>query len=99
LPLLCKALHKKGKVERWHKSLKGECIWRKSLADLEHAQETISIYVDYYSLARLHRAIGYITPSDMLNGRQHEIHAVRDEKLRFGRERRRDAVAIASGRV
>lgn len=87
-------LQSNGKIERWHKSLKGECIRRKSLTDLEQAQAVIDIYVDYYNRARLHSAIGYIAPFDMLNGRQAEIHAARDEKLRLGREKRRHEFAI-----
>lgn len=82
-----------GKIERWHKSLKGECIRHKSLTDLEQAQETIDIYIAYYNQARLHSAIGYITPFDMLNGRQSQIHSTREEKLRLGREKRKNSIA------
>ena len=78
-----------GKIERWHKSLKGECIRRKSLTDLEQAAGVVEAYVDYYNLARLHSAVGYVTPADMLAGRGREIYATRDEKLSLGRERRR----------
>jgi hypothetical protein len=34
--------------------------------------------VDYYNFVRLLSAIGYVTPQDMLAGRQGEIHAARD---------------------
>ena len=34
-------------------------------------------------------ATGYITPKDMLAGRQQEIHAERDRKLEAVREQRR----------
>ena len=88
-----------GKIERWHKSLKGECVRRKSLTDLEQAQETIDAYVDYYNQVRLHSAIGYVTPTDMLKGRQREIHAARDEKLRCGRETRRKEVVTMNGQI
>jgi putative transposase len=37
--------------------------------------------VDHYNTVRLHSAIGYVTPHDMLAGRQAEIHAARDRKL------------------
>jgi len=45
----------------------------------------------------LHRAIGYVTPHDMLAGRQPEIHAARDRKLeqaRHQRQLRRAAVSM-----
>jgi hypothetical protein len=37
---------------------------------------------------RLNSAVGYITPKDMLAGRQHEIHAERDRKLEAARKQR-----------
>jgi len=41
-----------------------------------------------YNDARLNSAIGYITPKDMLAGRQQEIHAERDRKLEEARKQR-----------
>ncbi|MFH0980081.1 MAG: hypothetical protein V2A79_00895 [Planctomycetota bacterium] len=40
---------------------------------------------------RLHRAIGYVTPKDKLDGRAAEIFAERDRQLAAARERRRAA--------
>ena len=37
---------------------------------------------------RLNSAIGYITPKDMIAGRQQEIHAERDRKLKEARKQR-----------
>jgi len=37
---------------------------------------------------RLNSATGYITPKDMLAGRQSEIHAERDRKLEAARKQR-----------
>jgi len=39
---------------------------------------------------RLNSATGYITPKDMLGGRQQEIHAERDRKLEAAREQRKN---------
>jgi hypothetical protein len=39
----------------------------------------------------LHSAIGYITPSDKLEGREDEIFAARDAKIEDARRRRADA--------
>ena len=45
-------------------------------------------YIDHYNNVRLNSAIGYITPKDMLAGRQQEIHAERDRKLEVARKQR-----------
>ena len=45
-------------------------------------------YVAHYNNVRLNSAIGYITPKDMLGGRQREIHAARDRKLEEARKQR-----------
>ena len=46
-------------------------------------------FVTHYNTVRLHAAIGYVTPKDMLEGRQAEIHAERDRKLEAARKERR----------
>jgi Integrase core domain len=55
----------------------------------EDAKRLIQQYVDRYNYIRLHSAIGYVTPNDMLAGRQIEIHAQRDRKLEAARQQRR----------
>ena len=85
-----------GKIERWHKSLKQECIRPLTPLTLDDARRLIQAYVDRYNTVRLHSAIGYVTPQDMLLGRQAEIHAERDLKLdqaRRLRQLRRQQVA------
>lgn len=77
-----------GKIERWHKSLKQECIRPRTPLTLEDARRLIASYVDHYNTVRLHSAIGYVTPQDMLVGRQTEIHAARDRKLEEARRQR-----------
>src|ERR1700704_4386495 len=77
-----------GKLERWHKSLKSECIRPLTPLTLEDARRLIQSYVDRYNGVRLHSAIGYVTPQDMLTGRQAEIHAARDGKLEQARRQR-----------
>jgi putative transposase len=70
-----------GKIERWHKSLKGEWIRPRTPLSLDDARRLVVGYVEHYSNVRLNSAIGYLTPMDMLSGRQQEIHAERDRKL------------------
>ena len=77
-----------GKLERWHKSLKSECIRPLTPLTVEDARRLIQSYVDRYNTVRLHSAIGYVTPQDMLAGRQAEIHAARDRKLEQARRQR-----------
>jgi len=77
-----------GKLERWHKSLKSECIRPGTPLTREDAVRLIQTYVDHYNTVRLHSAIGYVTPHDILAGRQAEIHATRDRKLEEARHQR-----------
>ena len=77
-----------GKIERWHKSLKSECIRPGTPLSLEDARRLVEGYVEYYNNARLNSATGYITPKDVLARRQQEIHAERDRKLEAARQQR-----------
>jgi len=70
-----------GKIERWHRSLKSEWIRPQTPLSLDDAQRLVHGYVEHYNKVRLHGAIAYITPKDMLVGRQAQIHAERDRKL------------------
>jgi putative transposase len=79
-----------GKLERMHGTLKQECIRPKCPGSLEEAREIVAEYVKYYNTKRLHSAIGYVTPQDMLEGRQAEIHQARDRKLELARQRRKE---------
>ena len=85
-----------GKIERWHKSLKSECIRPGTPLSLDDALRLVQRYVEHYNHVRLNSAIGYITPKHMLAGRQQEIQVDRDRKLETAREhhknrRQRDA--------
>jgi putative transposase len=78
------------KIERWHKSLKGECIRSGTPLSLDDAGRLVQGHVDHYNNIRLNSATGYITPKDMLAGRQQEIHRDRDRKLELARQIRKD---------
>ena len=75
-------------MERWHESLKTECIRPACPADVEQARRLVASYVERYNTVRLHSAIGYITPTDKLAGLEHVIFAERDRKLEEARTRR-----------
>jgi transposase InsO family protein len=79
-----------GKLERWHGSLKRECIRPAAPASLEEAQRRVAAFVEHYNHVRLHSALGYITPSDKLHGREKEIFDQRDRKLEEARRRRQE---------
>jgi putative transposase len=78
-----------GKIERWHKSLKSECIRPMTPLSLEDAIRVVGEYVEYYNGSRLHSSIGYITPADKLAGKEQEIFTARDRKLDTAREMRK----------
>lgn len=78
-----------GKLERFHKTLKGDCIRVKTPLSLEEARQIVDKFIHYYNTVRLHSAIGYVTPNDKLLGREKEIFKERDRKLETARERRR----------
>jgi putative transposase len=80
-----------GKIERWHRSVKSECIRPGVPLSLEDAQRLVADYVRRYNELRLHSAIGYVTPADKLAGRELAIFAERDRKLETARERRQIA--------
>lgn len=77
-----------GKIERWHRTLKRTTIRPKAPSTLAEAHKVVHIFVEHYNQERLHSAIGYITPADMLAGRASVIHAARAKKLEAARNRR-----------
>ncbi len=78
-----------GKIERWHRILKEECIRPGTPLTLDDARRIVGKFVEHYNTVRLHSAIGYVTPKDLLEGRAQAIHEARDRKLDAARERRK----------
>jgi transposase InsO family protein len=79
-----------GKLERWHGSLKRECIRPSCPGSLEEARQRIAGFVEHYNTVRLHASLGYITPADKLAGLDAVIFAERDRKLEEARQRRQN---------
>lgn len=77
-----------GKIERYQRTLKQTAIRPRAPATLEEARGLVSEFVRSYNNERLHSAIGYVTPADMMAGRQKEIQSARDRKLETAREER-----------
>jgi putative transposase len=84
-----------GKMERWYKTLKGECIRVKTPLSLADARRIVEDFVAHYNQLRLHSAIGYVAPADKLAGRDRQIVAERDRKLDAARQRRKAARAAS----
>jgi len=80
-----------GKLERWHGSLKRECIRPACPEDVEEARRRIAAFVAEYNQVRLHSALRYITPADKLHGLEQIIFEERDRKLEEARARRQQA--------
>jgi len=85
-----------GKLERYHGTIKGECIRPQTPLSADDARRVIGRYVEHYCNVRLHSAIGYVTPRDKLEGREAEILALRDRRLEQARERRRQGREAAA---
>ena len=77
-----------GKIERWHESLKAECVRPGVPLSVEEARRLVGRYVDHYNRVRLHSALGYVTPLAKLEGRETQIFAERDRKLETARRQR-----------
>ena len=67
-----------GKLERYHQSIKREVnqIPYELPGQLERA---IADFVDYYNYRRYHKALGNVTPSDVIQGRREQILQRRKE--------------------
>ncbi|HEX9896302.1 MAG TPA: IS3 family transposase [Dehalococcoidales bacterium] len=78
-----------GKVERYQQSLKREVnqLPYELPSQLERA---IAAFVDYYNHRRYHKALGDVTPADVLYGRREEILERRKEVRILTINRRRD---------
>jgi len=78
-----------GKIERFHRTIKGDCIRTQTPLSMEDARRVVAGYVEHYNNVRLHSAIGYVTPLARLEGRHKAILDERDRKLEAARERRK----------
>ena len=71
-----------GKLERYHQTLKRNMnqLPYEMPSDLEAA---IVAFVSYYNYRRYHKALGNVTPSDVLKGRREDILRRRKEYTLF----------------
>lgn len=78
-----------GKIERFFQTCKNEAVRRQSYLSLDDLMRQIDDYIKSYNYIRLHSSIGYITPNDMLLGRQSAIFDERRQKLKTAQENRK----------
>jgi putative transposase len=78
-----------GKIERYHRSLKGE-INLKPYDMPSELKEAIAAFVEYYNYHRYHEGLGNVTPYDVYTGKHLEIIARRKEAKSKTLEARRD---------
>ena len=78
-----------GKLERWHGSIKTECIRPGTPLSLEDAKRLVAQYVEHYNDVRLHSAIGFVAPRFFNDTATTEIYTARDSKLETARAQRK----------
>ena len=83
-----------GKIERWHKELKKNCIEPKAPRDLSETKSYIREFIERYSYSRLHSAIGYATPYDKLLDIDTDLQKERAQKLEKARIRRKSCIGL-----
>ena len=79
-----------GKLERFHKTLKHDCLRPGVPLTAEDARGLVGRFVGHYNARRLHSGIGYVAPADKLAGRAEAIWAERERKLAAARDVRRE---------
>ncbi len=77
-----------GKIERYHRSMKNVVRLENHYSPWE-LERAIARFVEHYNHARLHEAIGNVTPDDMYHGRQPAILSRREKIKRLTLERRK----------
>lgn len=78
-----------GKIERFHGTAKQESLRNMPKFSIEQVKKEFGEWIDFYNTKRLHSAINYVAPFDVINGNRELILAERKRKLEIGKENRR----------
>jgi RNA-directed DNA polymerase len=78
-----------GKLERYHQSIKRE-VNQLPYEAPSHLDKAIADFVEYYNYRRYHKALGNVTPADVLYGRREQILQRRKEVQILTINRRKD---------
>jgi putative transposase len=83
-----------GKIERYHRSIKGELSLMPYVTPRE-LEKAIIAFIDYYNYRRYHEGLGDVTPYNVYTGRHLEIIRKRKEAKSGTLQQRRDYNRIA----
>lgn len=80
-----------GKIERFHGTLKDATFRSTDYQNIDDAKVGVQKFIDYYNDIRLHSSLGYVTPTDKINGNEIIIFKKRDAGLKRARLVRRES--------
>lgn len=72
--------------ESFFKTMKYHVRYPHHFDSLGHARTWVADFVDWYNYRHRHTAIGYVTPQDRHEGRDHAIYARRNRTLELARK-------------
>ena len=79
-----------GKIERFHGTIKNESIRNIPKFTLAQLKEEVSEWIYFYNYQRLHSAIGFVAPMDVINEKKELIEKVRKIKLELAKLKRKN---------
>lgn len=75
-----------GKIERLHRSLEEEKLMREELRDPLELQRALDEYRHFYNTRRLHQALGYRTPLEVVESKRVKMVSFSSDFTRSGCE-------------
>lgn len=78
-----------GKIERFHGTAKQESLRNMPKIDISQIKNEFGQFINFYNTERLHSAIDYVAPFDVIYNRKDMILEQRKQKLKTGRSNRR----------
>ncbi len=79
-----------GKLERFHGTIKSEAIRDMPKFTLEQVKNEVDTWIHFYNYERLHSALDYVAPMDVMDGKKDSILSERKRKLLEGKQMRKE---------
>jgi putative transposase len=79
-----------GKIERFHGTIKTEAIRNMPKFTLGQVKKEVAEWIRFYNYVRLHSALGYFAPMDVMEGRRDSILLERKRKMLEGKLKRKE---------